>query len=178
MPLKYGWHSSPPPNCPVTADMELAARIARRLSELRRQYGLSQEAVGQLLDTSQATVSRWEDEASASLPSALEVSLLARHCGVSADWLLGISEHRESLPEGEALVDQALLDAFAGAKSPEELEEVLANDISFGALWVQIPDKAKIMSVREARAHMKTVGLHVQALDSDLWKRWAKLVLG
>ena len=78
--------------------MELAARIARRLSELRRQYGLSQEAVGTLLGTSQATVSRWEDETSTSTPSALEVSLLARHCGVSADWLLGISEHQESLP--------------------------------------------------------------------------------
>ena len=155
-----------------------AARIARRLAELRRQRGLSQEAVGQLLDTSQATVSRWEDPESSNLPSALECAELARHYGVTADWLLGLSEHRSALPAGEAVIDQKQLEAFEAARTSAELEGLLECDLSFGTIWAEIPDGAEIVSVKEAHRRVLRVDKIVRDRHPELWKDWARLVLG
>lgn len=155
-----------------------AARIARRLAELRRQHRLSQEAVGQLLGASQATVSRWEDPDSPNLPSALECAELASHYGVTADWLLGLSEHRSPLPPGEAVIDQKQLEAFAAARTPAELEGLLECDLSFGTIWAEIPEGAELVSVQEAHRRVRRVDKIVRERHPALWKDWARVVLG
>lgn len=155
-----------------------AARIARRLADLRREHRLSQEAVGQILGASQATVSRWEDPDSPNLPSAVECAELARYYGVTADWLLGLSERRSSLPAGEAVIDQKQLEAFAAARSRAELESLLECDLSFGTIWAEIPEGAELVSVQEAHRRVRRVDKIVRERHPGLWKDWVRLVLG
>lgn len=156
----------------------LAQRIAERIAELRHERNLSQEAFGAAVGASQATVSRWEDPRSTSTPSALELTGLAERYGVSVAWLVGESEHRQVLPPRAALIDQAQLNAFAEAKTPERLEELLEHDLAFGTLWVQIPEGTEITSVEEALRRVKEVDKHVRRLHPGIWEDWARLVLG
>jgi len=154
-----------------------AATIARRLARLRREHGLSQDAVGALVGASQATVSRWEDEQSLSTPSALELGEIAAHFRVAASWILGLKEHREELPAGQTIVDQALLDSFERAQTPEELKDLLTKEMSFGAIWIQIPPGAEIVGIEEALRRVKEVDRHVRKINPDLWHEWAGIVL-
>jgi transcriptional regulator with XRE-family HTH domain len=157
---------------------ELNRRIAERLAELRQQHGLSQEAFGAIAGASQATVSRWEDPETSSTPSAVELALLSDRLGVAVAWLIGVSDHRQTLPANAALIDQAQLAAFRDADTPARLEELLAHDLAFGTLWVQIPEGAEVISVEEALRRVKEVDKHVRRLHPDIWEDWARLVLG
>jgi transcriptional regulator with XRE-family HTH domain len=166
------------PDATPTLEARLAQRIAERIAELRQSQGLSQEAFGATVGASQATVSRWEDPQSSSTPSALELARLAERFAVSLAWLVGESEHRQTLPPRAALIDQAQLTAFAEAKTPERLEELLEHDLAFGTLWVQIPEGTEITSVEEALRRVREVDKHVRRLHPGIWEDWARLVLG
>lgn len=155
-----------------------SALIAQRLSQLRRQRNMSQDALGALVGASQATVSRWEDPESLSSPAAVEVAEIALHFGVSAAWLLGIKDHPDELPVGKAILDQALLSAFARSKTAQELKLLLERDMTFGTLWVQIPEHAEIVPIEEALRRVKEVDRHVRRVHPELWHEWAGLVLG
>lgn len=155
-----------------------AARIAQRLAQLRREKDLSQDAVGQLVGASQATVSRWEDPDSLSTPSTLELAELAKHFSVDPAWLMGSREHRDELPEGQTVIDQALLDEFARAETAEDLERLLATEMTFGTIWVQIPTHAEIVSMQEAMRRVKLVDRRLRELHPKLWHEWARIVLG
>ncbi|MCM1546500.1 MAG: helix-turn-helix domain-containing protein [Clostridiales bacterium] len=64
--------------------------IGKRIKELRIEKKMSQADLGILLSVSQDTVSLWEN--SKSLPPADIIIKLVEIFGVSADYLLGISE--------------------------------------------------------------------------------------
>ena len=154
-----------------------AATIAKRLAQLRREHGFSQDAVGNLVGASQATVSRWEDPQSLSTPSALELGEIADHFRVDVSWILGIKDHKEELPVGQAVVDQSLLESFANATTPEELKGLLAREMTFGTIWVQIPARAEVVSIEEALRRVKEVDRHVRKVHPELWHEWAGIVL-
>ena len=154
-----------------------AATIAKRLGQLRREHNMSQDAVGALAGASQATVSRWEDPESLSTPSALELVELAAHFHVDVAWMLGTKDHREELPYGQAIIDQSLLNAFAESQTAEELKQLLAREMTFGTIWVQIPPHAEILAMPEALRRVKEVDRHVRKVHPDLWHEWARLVL-
>ncbi len=154
-----------------------AALVSERLAQLRREQQLSQDAVGQLVDASQATVSRWEDPASLSTPSVLEAGELAAHFEVDAAWLLGLHDQRDALPRGHAIIDQALLDAFAAAESADEIRALLDRDMTFGTIWTEIPAGAEVVPMQEALRRVKEVDRRLRDAHPDLWQDWARLVL-
>jgi len=154
-----------------------AATIATRLARLRRENNLSQDAVGNLVGASQATVSRWEDPDSLSTPSALELAELATHFKVDISWIVGAKEHRDQLPVGQAIIDQGLLDAFAACESANDLKKLLTEDMTFGTIWCQIPPQAEIVNIDEALRRVKEVDRHLRKVHPELWHEWAGLVL-
>lgn len=72
-------------------------KFGRRLAELRRRAGLTQQALGEKLGVTNKTVSRWET--GAYLPDAEMLCLLSRALGVSTDLLLAPDT---PLPEPQA----------------------------------------------------------------------------
>ena len=66
--------------------------FGERLMSLRRARGLSQEALGDMLDVTRQTVSKWER--GDSTPELEKLVELSRIFGVSLDELAGIRAHR------------------------------------------------------------------------------------
>ena len=64
--------------------------FADRLTELRRERGLSQAAVAKALNVSLGIVCYWETNQSD--PTATNIVKVARFFNVSADYLLGLTE--------------------------------------------------------------------------------------
>lgn len=71
----------------------------QKLSELRKDSGLSQEELAERMEVSRQTISRWET--GATRPSADKLARLSQVLGVSADTLLGV----ESVPTAETPVE-------------------------------------------------------------------------
>ena len=61
-----------------------------RLKELRLEKGLSQEQLAKETDLSRSAIGFWEN--GQRVPSALAIITLAKYFGVSADYLLGLSD--------------------------------------------------------------------------------------
>ena len=65
--------------------------IGNRIKEIRTENHLSQSQFGNRLSISQDTVSLWENGKSA--PTTEYVILIAQTFGVSADYLLGLTDY-------------------------------------------------------------------------------------
>ena len=65
--------------------------IAARIKETRLEHRLNQSQFGKKLAVSQDTVSLWEN--GKSVPTTEYVILIATTFGVSADYLLGLTEY-------------------------------------------------------------------------------------
>ncbi|MDE6398492.1 MAG: helix-turn-helix domain-containing protein [Clostridiales bacterium] len=65
--------------------------VAQRLKEIRKENGLTQEQFGNKLSVSQDTVSLWEKGVSS--PSVETVIAIAEIFGLTADYILGLSEY-------------------------------------------------------------------------------------
>ena len=66
--------------------------LVSNLRMIRRERGLSQEDIADVLDTSQQQYSKYENGTN-ELP-VRHVITLCRYYGVSADWLLGLTTER------------------------------------------------------------------------------------
>lgn len=69
--------------------------IGERIRRMRQEAGLSQRELGELVNVTQASVSHWETGVRA--PEAVQVAMVARHCGVEdrdglADLLLCLAQ--------------------------------------------------------------------------------------
>ncbi len=73
-------------------ERDLAAVFGEKLRALRLAHGLVQEDVGAWFNMRKSTVSQWE---SGRLPHPAVIAELARRFGVSADYLLGLSDIAE-----------------------------------------------------------------------------------
>lgn len=76
--------------------------MANRLQHLRKKHHLSQEQVAELVNTTRQTVSQWEN--GKSVPSLENLNILARHYGVTLDYLVNGVEPTCSTPEPSAPV--------------------------------------------------------------------------
>lgn len=65
--------------------------IAARIKEIRLEHRLNQSQFGEKLAVSQDTVSLWEN--GKSVPTTEYVILIGATFGVSADYLLGLTEY-------------------------------------------------------------------------------------
>lgn len=64
--------------------------ISKRIKEIRAEYKLTQAQFGEKLAVSQDTVSLWEN--GKSLPATEYIIAISKTFGVSADFILGLSE--------------------------------------------------------------------------------------
>lgn len=73
-----------------------AALFRDRLEQAMAQAGISQSALARLVRVDRSTISQLVRDAGARLPNAQVVAECAQALGVSADWLLGLSNRPES----------------------------------------------------------------------------------
>ncbi|TDK48755.1 helix-turn-helix domain-containing protein [Antarcticimicrobium luteum] len=107
---------------PVKVDKRLRARQFRdRLAQAMRQADLSQSALARTVGVDRSTISQLLTDSGARLPNAHVVGACAAALGVSADWLLSLSDRPESAAQllsaslslseaPRALVDQQIFD--------------------------------------------------------------------
>ncbi|MBO8136763.1 MAG: helix-turn-helix domain-containing protein [Desulfotomaculum sp.] len=70
--------------------------FGKRLKKLREEKGLTQEELGQKLNLKKAVISKYENNRLQ--PSLETINYLASFFNVTADYLLGLSDHRNPLP--------------------------------------------------------------------------------
>ena len=66
----------------------------QRISDKRKELGLSQEALGEKLGVSRQSIYKWESDSS--LPDVDKLIALSRLFSVSVGWLLGVEEDAPS----------------------------------------------------------------------------------
>lgn len=90
----------------------------QRISEKRKELGLSQESLGEKLGVSRQSIYKWESDTS--LPDIDKLIALSRLFGVSVGWLLGVEEDTPSpaTMEGCAQEDHE-------ARQAQMMEEIL-----------------------------------------------------
>lgn len=97
--------------------------LGKRIQELRKKAGLSQEALGEALGVSRQAVSKWESDGG--VPELDTLIAMSRLFGVTLGELLGI-ETPPAAPVREADVESSAREAEAEqGVSPEQLEEIL-----------------------------------------------------
>ncbi|MBQ7778042.1 MAG: helix-turn-helix domain-containing protein [Oscillibacter sp.] len=72
--------------------------IGQRITQKRKELGLSQEALGEQLGVSRQSIYKWESDTA--LPEIEKLITLSRLFGVSVGWLLGVEE--DAVPPSEA----------------------------------------------------------------------------
>ena len=122
-------------------------RVGRRIAELRRKVGLSQEELADELFVTRQAISKWERGASA--PSLDAIAQMSRRFGTKVEDLLGLFEEDEIDPEdifrghtrdyilsriSEGMLKLDLPEVFDQFSSPERM--YLLRHIKYGAIKV------------------------------------------
>ncbi len=76
-----------------------ADRFRQRLAQSMREQSISQSALARGIGVDRSTVSQLLKDSGARLPNAHIAAECARALGVSADWLLGLTEHKENIAD-------------------------------------------------------------------------------
>lgn len=96
--------------------------IGQRIAELRRQKGLSQEALGEALGVTRQSISKWESDGA--LPEVEKLVAMSRLFGVSVGALLGVEEEA---PTGDAEQDAARPEGELSEAQLRMVEEIAAR---------------------------------------------------
>ena len=80
--------------------------LGQRIQQLRKEHGMSQEALGEQLGVSRQAISKWESDNT--IPEIDKLIALAKLFGVSVGILLGVEEDDPSVPAAEELTDREL----------------------------------------------------------------------
>lgn len=80
--------------------------LGQRIQQLRKEHGMSQEALGEQLGVSRQAISKWESDIT--IPEIDKLIALAKLFGVSVGILLGVEEDEPSAPAAEELTDREL----------------------------------------------------------------------
>ncbi|EMB68643.1 helix-turn-helix domain-containing protein [Streptococcus mutans] len=111
-----------------------------RLKTLRLEAGLTQKQIAKKLHIKQQSYSRWEN--SVSKPSRKTLEILSKFFDVSTDYLLGKTNIKKEIPEGEEL--------------EKELDRAIDNSVGFEGKPVSDRDRETIKRVlREYFANQK-----------------------
>lgn len=133
----------------------LAARLKKSREEARARP--SQQDVAAAIGCKPADLSKWETAYQVPRPQTL--ALLARHYGVTTDYLLGLTDIPSATPAGSFLVDQDVLDGILAARTPSELMRFrVGNEFPF---WTVVPDNARLIGPEEAERLREQVQRHV-----------------
>lgn len=81
--------------------------LGQRIQQLRKEQGLSQEALGEQLGVSRQAISKWESDIT--IPEIDKLIALSKLFGVSVGTLLGVEEDDPAAPAAEELTDRELL---------------------------------------------------------------------
>ena len=97
---------------------ELAQHIGHRIAQLIAESGKTQSETSYDLRVPPAMLSRWSN--GASISSVENLIRIAEHFGVSADWLLGLSDERRPAPLRARTADEivAMTDELASNPPP------------------------------------------------------------
>ena len=150
---------------------ELATLIASRLRRAREVAGFSQTEVAQELDVRPNTVCGWES--GGRMPRAPELHSLAELYSCTADYLLGRAEHSTSLPVGELLVDQEIVDTILRAKSPKDIEHLVDWRPQLIGFWQVVKGGTRVRTQQHVQALTYELMSHVQKVAPELWKLYA-----
>jgi transcriptional regulator with XRE-family HTH domain len=98
--------------------------FGKRLRELREEYGLLQENVGNWFSMGKSTISQWE---SGRLPHATIIIELSKRFNVTTDYLLGLSSNKRNIEiASDHHIDDPIQDLPEEArKSLEEFKRFL-----------------------------------------------------
>lgn len=95
-----------------------------RIRILRKEHGLSQQALANLLEVNQTAVSQWER--GATTPSATAMNDLCKLWNVTPDYLLGISDIKNaSILDGIDAKELQQLKELVDQLTPEQQQELL-----------------------------------------------------
>lgn len=164
--------------------------LSEQLGRLRRQKGVTQEELANLLSLSPQAVSKWER--GEAMPDITLLPLIARYYRVSVDELLGVGEQsreeriREICDEYNALrrhepfdKDYGLDDGIALIRAalrelPGDffLEQLLASDLSYKAERASGPERAALFE--EAQTLCEDILAHC---TEDRWRDCAQQIL-
>lgn len=95
--------------------------IENRIHEIRMSHGLSQEALAAVIDSTQQSVSRMENNTQAITAKAL--IKMSEYFNVSTDYILGISDIKRDL-NGQLRMNQELEDCYDIVLRYRSLSEV------------------------------------------------------
>ena len=128
--------------------------FGRRLMDARKRLPdrPSRKAFAETTGITPSSIENWET--GVSVPPADRLATLARHLGVSADYLLGLSDSPARVRVGDWLVDQGAVDRILSARSPQEVQDlftmfsfVFALEVDASALTV---DPVRFEELRRA----------------------------
>lgn len=91
--------------------------VGQRISQKRKELGLSQETLGEQLGVSRQAIYKWESDAA--LPEIEKLIALSRSFGVSVGWLLGEEDSSapKELSEDQLRMVQEIVDRYLAARS-------------------------------------------------------------
>ncbi|MCL2574889.1 MAG: helix-turn-helix domain-containing protein [Defluviitaleaceae bacterium] len=113
--------------------------LSQRIYELRKSKGLSQAELGGKLNFTQQTIAKWEKGVAE--PNTESIIRLANFYGVTADYLLGLTDIQstdDNLPsekeqqEKLSIAEKLLVDNYR--KSSDEGKKAILGEASFAAL--------------------------------------------
>ncbi|MDB6178648.1 helix-turn-helix transcriptional regulator [Paracoccus sp. Z330] len=84
---------------------DLAGELRARLAQIMTETGETQSGLARAIGVDRSTISQLLTDEGGRMPGAHLIALAARHFGISADWLLGLSEHQQMASD---LVDASL----------------------------------------------------------------------
>jgi transcriptional regulator with XRE-family HTH domain len=149
--------------------MTLAQDFHSRLRALRATRNLTQQELADKIGAAQSTIGDWEKG-----PSSPPVDKLAQLCqvfNVSADYLAGLSDHPYGLPPDSFLVDVGLTERIQEAQHLDDLAADLLP-LATRLLWnMQVPRKARLVTMREFMAQYSGIDAKVLRLQRGGTKR-------
>lgn len=115
------------------------ALFPSQLRDLRKKKGISQETLAHDLGVSKSTIGLYET--GDTLPDAKTLRDLAVYFGVSADWLLGLSDYKDSKVNGITASDLCISENAAKIQSElwgrikKDFNSFRNGEIQNGGIW-------------------------------------------
>jgi len=129
-------------------------RLGERIVAARQRRGWTTKELAQASDQAYSNVLRWER--AEGVPNAKGLAMVAKACGVTADWLLGTVDHETPLPAGFWIVDMALVERLRAGDLRVDDNESIGFPIPAGAEVVNSSRFDQL--VRECRAIIASKG--------------------
>ena len=106
------------------------------------------------------------------MPRAPEIVALSEIYGCTTDYLLGRTDHSTSLPVGELLVDQELVNRVLKAETAAEIEELVDWHPQFISFWQVVKGGTRVWTREHVQSLTFRLMSHVQNVAPKLWQTY------